>query len=65
MDFVLELPQVSCEGFQLTFDQMLGTSYLEVIKRVICWSCEHGRTSKWVQRCALVSRVEVCFFSQS
>ena len=25
MDFVLELPQVSCEGFQLTFDQMLGS----------------------------------------
>ena len=25
MDFVLDLPQVSCgEGFQLTFDQMLG-----------------------------------------
>ncbi|CAK9117541.1 unnamed protein product [Durusdinium trenchii] len=54
MDFVLDLPQVSCgEGFQLTFDQMLGTSYLEVIKRVICWSCEHGRTSKWVHRCKL------------
>jgi len=52
MDFVLDLPQVSCgEGFQLTFDQMLGTSYLEVIKRVICWSCEHGRSSKWVHRC--------------
>jgi len=108
MDFVLDLPQVSCgEGFQLTFDQMLGTdfsdpmwhmilvdfmavlcsehdlekfvlvitchwlnvriskkrclshdsmagtSYLEVIKRVICWSCEHGRSSKWVHRCRL------------
>jgi hypothetical protein len=27
MDFVLELPQVACgEGFQLTFDQMLGAS---------------------------------------
>lgn len=52
MDFVLELPQVACgEGFQLTFDQMLGTSYLEVIKRVICWSLEHGRSTKWIQRC--------------
>ena len=28
MDFVLDLPQVSCgEGFQLTFDQMLGTDF--------------------------------------
>ena len=37
----------------LSHDSMAGTSYLEVIKRVICWSCEHGRSSKWVHRCRL------------
>lgn len=37
--------------FFLWLGAVPGTSYLEVIKRVICWSLEHGRSTKWIQRC--------------
>ena len=39
-----------------------GTSYLEVIKRVICWSLEHGRSTKWIQRCYLDTVTQCAIF---
>ncbi|CAE6933184.1 unnamed protein product [Symbiodinium microadriaticum] len=54
MDFVLDLPQASSgEGFQISFEQMtfLGSSQSDILKQVICWSCEPGRSSKFAERC--------------
>ncbi|CAJ1462053.1 unnamed protein product [Effrenium voratum] len=56
LDFVLELEDVVSEGFQLTFDEFQILTGPSLMTRVVCWSCESGRTSKWVQRCAKAAR---------
>eukprot|EP00440_Ansanella_granifera_P059598 gb/GFBE01064594.1/.p1 GENE.gb/GFBE01064594.1/~~gb/GFBE01064594.1/.p1 ORF type:complete len:402 (+),score=60.72 gb/GFBE01064594.1/:1-1206(+) len=53
LDFALDLPQASGgEGFQLTYEvPNIGSSQIEVIRGLVCWSCEPGRQAKWLQRC--------------
>lgn len=51
LDFATNLPLAS-EGFQLLYDvPEIGTSHIEVIRSLVCWSCEPGRQAIWQKRC--------------
>eukprot|EP00930_Biecheleria_cincta_P048080 TRINITY_DN33445_c0_g1_i1.p1 TRINITY_DN33445_c0_g1~~TRINITY_DN33445_c0_g1_i1.p1 ORF type:complete len:414 (-),score=81.91 TRINITY_DN33445_c0_g1_i1:38-1279(-) len=51
LDFAMDLPLAS-EGFQLVYDvPEIGTAQMEVIRSLVCWSCEPGRQATWQKRC--------------